>query len=89
MSWQIHSEEGHNITLQIMDMAVESCCGDRVEIYDGSSASSPLLVKLTGSSHNGTSYYSSGSYMSVRFITDRSFAERGFQMRYKGMSINQ
>ena len=90
ISWQIRAQHGYVITLEVMDLDLEWCSAcDYVEIYDGSSASSPLLATLTQSSdgsdgnNNGKSYYSTGSSVYVRFISDLLVEYRGFRMRYK------
>ena len=83
VSWQIRNQYGNYVEMEVMIMNLESCC-DYVRIYDGSSVGSPLLVSLSGSNNNGNTYYSSGSFMYVRFTSEGSVTRRGFQLRYRG-----
>ncbi|XP_076805322.1 cubilin-like [Clavelina lepadiformis] len=76
-TWQVRSiYYGYVIKLTVVDMQLEPCC-DYVYLYDGSTASSALLATL-GNQQSGT-FYSTGSYMYVKFQTDGSVTYKGFQ----------
>ena len=83
ISWQIHNQYGYYIALQVMDIQLESGY-DYLHLYDGNSADYPTLASLTGSNNNGSIYYSTGSYMYVKFTSDDIITNRGFQLRYQG-----
>ncbi|XP_030297874.1 deleted in malignant brain tumors 1 protein-like isoform X5 [Sparus aurata] len=72
------------IRLQFSSVNIESCgnCGcDSVSVYDGSSTSSRLLGKVCG--RNTATFYSTGSYLTVRFRTDSSVSYSGFRASYE------
>ena len=84
VAWQIHNYYGSHVVLEVVAMDLESCC-DMVEIFDGSSRSSPLIARLTGSNeNNGYKYYSTSNYMYVLFTSDGSITKKGFQLKYEG-----
>ena len=51
---------------------------DRLELRDGSSSDDQLIVSLSGIFVNYNSYYSTQSYMYVRFTTDYAVTQTGF-----------
>ncbi|XP_025100688.1 deleted in malignant brain tumors 1 protein-like isoform X2 [Pomacea canaliculata] len=57
---------------------------DYVEIFDGMSASSPLLVRFYGIP-NDTVYYSSGQHMFIKFFSDGSVTNSGFMLTYEAV----
>ncbi|XP_015240682.1 PREDICTED: deleted in malignant brain tumors 1 protein-like [Cyprinodon variegatus] len=71
------------IRLQISDLDTECCC-DWVYVYDGSSTSSRNVLQLC--STNYVVYHSTGRYLTVRFRTDGSVTNRGFQASYTSVA---
>ncbi|XP_038141380.1 deleted in malignant brain tumors 1 protein-like isoform X3 [Cyprinodon tularosa] len=71
------------IRLQISDLDTECCC-DWVYVYDGSSTSSRNVLQLC--STNYVVYHSTGPYLTVRFRTDHSVTNRGFQASYTSVA---
>ena len=66
------------VQLAVLEIQLE-CCGDFVDVYDGSSPYYPRLARLTNQSQT---LYSSGRYMCIRFTTDDSGTSRGFRLQY-------
>ncbi|EDV28196.1 uncharacterized protein TRIADDRAFT_53560 [Trichoplax adhaerens] len=58
-----------------------NCNGDSLTIYDGSSAASPLAGQYCGSSLPFT-FASSTNSVFMRFLTDKNFHRRGFDISY-------
>ncbi|XP_051234794.1 deleted in malignant brain tumors 1 protein-like isoform X8 [Dicentrarchus labrax] len=58
-----------------------SCVYDAIYIYDGSSTGSRLLGKICG--NNNATFYSTGSYLTVRFRSDGSSSFSGFRADYQ------
>jgi len=84
VAWQIHNYYGSRIVLEVVEMDLERCC-DMVQIFDGSSRSSPLIATVTGTNENiGHKYFSTSNYMYVLFTSDGSVTGRGFQLKYEG-----
>lgn len=81
-NWKLTSNA--KISLYFTSFDTESCC-DKLRIYDGSSASSPLLEEFSGNSlpPNVTS---SSSTLYLQFNSDSSKNRPGFLVNYKGMS---
>ena len=59
---------------------------DYLKIYDGPSASSPLLVHLTGDLSTPRVVISKGSSLWFNFRTDRRFSRRGFEATFTAVN---
>ena len=59
-----------------------NCEYDRVDIYDGSDDTAPLIRTLCGSSLPGT-ITASGNVVLVSFLSDDSITGPGFRIRYR------
>ena len=86
-TWKITVSAGKRVKFAFTDFALGSCALDcssetctYVEVYDGASASSPLLVRFC---HNSTKdeKISSGNQMFVKFHAGFSL-DRGFEAQY-------
>ncbi|XP_035519622.1 deleted in malignant brain tumors 1 protein isoform X2 [Morone saxatilis] len=58
-----------------------NCVYDAIYIHDGSSTSSRLLGKICGD--NNATFYSTGSYLTVRFRSDGTSSFSGFRADYQ------
>ena len=65
-----------NLSMSFTSMSLESCC-DRLRIYDGTSASAPLIGTYTGNSLPPTINSTSGSLF-FRFTSDGSVVRSGW-----------
>ncbi|CAK6953084.1 deleted in malignant brain tumors 1 protein isoform X2 [Scomber scombrus] len=84
-TWYIRpsSSSGQIVQLDFPVLDLEndpSCRYDAVYIYDGSSTSSRLLGKVCDG--NGTTFHSSGTYLTVRFRSDSIINSPGFIANY-------
>ena len=75
-TWTIEAPVGHYVFLYFFDFDIESRY-DFLYIYDGSSASSPLIIKATGQMAPW-SIYGSGRFLFLKFTTDYSVTLTGF-----------
>ena len=79
-SWLIEAPVGHYIYLSIYEFNLEggsSCPFDFLDIYDGNSSSSPLIIRACGY-RSPWSLYSSSRFFYLRFRTDSSVIDSGF-----------
>ncbi|XP_028288640.1 cubilin [Parambassis ranga] len=81
--WVINQPEGYVVTLNFLSFDVEggSCRFDFVEIRDGATSSSPLLGTFCGT-NIPPRLQSTQRSMYVRFKTDSSISNRGFEAAY-------
>ncbi|XP_063412764.1 fibropellin-3-like [Mytilus trossulus] len=79
--YSIRVQPGHNITLTVSRVDTEECC-DHVRVYDGSTMSSSLLLKRSGSISSSIRVQSTSNYMLVVFTSDHSNTGRGFKATY-------
>ncbi|KAM3593822.1 uncharacterized protein V6R79_022582 [Siganus canaliculatus] len=81
--WVINQPEGYVVTLSFISFAVEggSCRFDFVEVRDGSTSSSPLLGSFCGT-EIPPRLQSTERSMYVRFRTDASVSNNGFEAAY-------
>ncbi|XP_070575221.1 scavenger receptor cysteine-rich domain-containing protein DMBT1-like [Ptychodera flava] len=78
--YYITVSEGSVVTLEFTIFETERCC-DRVEIFDGNTASSTSLGQYSGTSFV-PQITSSGRSLVVHFHSDTSVSERGFYATY-------
>ncbi|XP_066445350.1 ovochymase-1 [Eleutherodactylus coqui] len=82
--WIISSVSGNVIELNIMDLSLEdspNCTWDFLNIYDGASNETKLLLTLCGSKSNHI-FSSSSGFLTLHFHTDGSVSGRGFHIHY-------
>ncbi|XP_069807122.1 ovochymase-1 [Dendropsophus ebraccatus] len=80
--WNISSESGNKIELNLKDLMLEdspNCTWDFLNIYDGASDETKLLVTLCGIKSNST-FSSSSGVLTLHFHTDVSVSGRGFHI---------
>ncbi|XP_025101605.1 cubilin-like [Pomacea canaliculata] len=70
------------VKVTILNMNMDPC-RDVIQIFDGMSASSPLLAKLY--SMPSQVFYSSDSYMYIRFFSGWSSSGSGFRLTYESV----
>ncbi|XP_045432188.1 CUB and sushi domain-containing protein 1 isoform X1 [Pipistrellus kuhlii] len=80
-SWTVRVEPGHNITLFVDSFQSERQF-DALEVFDGSSGQSPLLVVLSGNHTEQAHFTSRGSQLFLRWSTDHATSKKGFKIRY-------
>lgn len=86
-SWLIQPPQATNVTLNFTDFDIEEASPDgqtiydAVEVYDGTTISSPLLGRFTGN-NLPPAITSSGGSMLVRFISDIEVNKQGFSAYY-------
>ncbi|XP_071787824.1 cubilin-like isoform X2 [Asterias amurensis] len=86
-TWVISASSGRQINVNFTDFDMEQhvdCLYDYVELRNGGYETSPLLGTFCGSSLNPTSYTSHSNKMFVKFVSDSSFAARGFSLSFDG-----
>ncbi|KAM9317096.1 CUB and sushi domain-containing protein 1 [Gastrophryne carolinensis] len=80
-SWSIKVETGYNITF-FVDMFQSEKQFDVLEIFDGSSGQSPLIVALSGNVTGQNNYTSKSNNVFLRWSTDHATSKKGFKIRY-------
>lgn len=86
-SWLIQPPQATSVTLNFTDFDIEEASPDgqtiydAVEVYDGTTTSSPLLGRFTGN-NLPPAVTSSGGSMLVRFISDIEVNKQGFSAYY-------
>lgn len=90
-TWIIHVDNGMQIKLNFTLFRLEppseinSHCYDYLEIRNGRNSNSPLIGKFCGSNLPRL-ITSHGNYIFLRFISDASMQNRGFELNYEAMS---
>ncbi|XP_054992155.1 CUB and sushi domain-containing protein 1 isoform X1 [Sorex araneus] len=80
-SWSIRVEPQYNITL-LVDTFQSERQFDALEVFDGSSGQSPLLVVLSGNLTEQSNYTSRSNQLYLRWSTDHATSKKGFKIRY-------
>ncbi|XP_035867009.1 CUB and sushi domain-containing protein 1 [Phyllostomus discolor] len=80
-SWTVRVEPGYNITVFVESFQSEKQF-DALEVFDGPSGQSPLLVVLSGNHTEPLNFTSRGSQLFLRWSTDHATSKRGFRIRY-------
>ncbi|XP_040823013.1 CUB and sushi domain-containing protein 1 [Ochotona curzoniae] len=80
-SWSIKVEPNFNITIFIETFQSEKQF-DALEIFDGSSGQSPLLVVLSGNHTEPSNFTSRSHQLYLRWSTDHATTKKGFKIRY-------
>uniref|UniRef100_A0AAQ4RB48 CUB and Sushi multiple domains 2 n=1 Tax=Gasterosteus aculeatus aculeatus TaxID=481459 RepID=A0AAQ4RB48_GASAC len=80
-SWVVKVEPGYNITFTIEHFQT-SRQFDELEIFDGPSRQSPLLITLSGNYSNPLSITSSSNRVYLHWSFDHTTRHKGFRIRY-------
>ena len=93
-TWLLEAYNGQYIHLYFANFHLQyggrHCPWDYVEIYDGSSRSSPLLVRACGQLEAWSfNLYSTGRFLLVRFHSDNSIQMPGFRIYHYSTSYSK
>ncbi|XP_030793354.1 CUB and sushi domain-containing protein 1 [Rhinopithecus roxellana] len=80
-SWSIKVEPNYNITIFVDTFQSEKQF-DVLEVFDGSSGQSPLLVVLSGNHTEQSNFTSRSNQLYLRWSTDHATSKKGFKIRY-------
>ncbi|XP_012879669.1 PREDICTED: CUB and sushi domain-containing protein 1-like [Dipodomys ordii] len=80
-SWSIKVEPNFNITIFVDTFQSEKQF-DALEVFDGSSGQSPLLVVLSGNHTEQSNFTSKSNQLYLRWSTDHATSKKGFKIRY-------
>uniref|UniRef100_A0A672G2T7 CUB and sushi domain-containing protein 1-like n=1 Tax=Salarias fasciatus TaxID=181472 RepID=A0A672G2T7_SALFA len=80
-SWVVKVEPGYNITFTIEHFQT-SRQFDELEIFDGPSRQSPLLITLSGNYSSPLSITSSSNKVYLHWSFDHTTSHKGFRIRY-------
>ncbi|XP_036065193.1 CUB and sushi domain-containing protein 1 [Onychomys torridus] len=80
-AWSIKVEPNFNITLFVDTFQSEKQF-DALEVFDGSSGQSPLLVVLSGNHTEQSNFTSRSNHLYLRWSTDHATTKKGFKIRY-------
>uniref|UniRef100_A0A8C6KRM5 CUB and Sushi multiple domains 1 n=1 Tax=Nothobranchius furzeri TaxID=105023 RepID=A0A8C6KRM5_NOTFU len=88
-SWLLRMIPGYTISIYV-EMFHSEKQFDELEIFDGSSGQSPLLVALSGNHSSQLNFTSKTNQLYLRWSTDHATNKRGFKIRYSASycSIN-
>ncbi|XP_032416301.1 CUB and sushi domain-containing protein 1 isoform X4 [Xiphophorus hellerii] len=88
-SWLLRMIPGYTINIYV-EMFHSEKQFDELEIFDGSSGQSPLLVALSGNHSSQLNFTSKTNQLYLRWSTDHATNKRGFKIRYSASycSIN-
>ncbi|XP_010191745.1 PREDICTED: CUB and sushi domain-containing protein 1-like, partial [Mesitornis unicolor] len=80
-SWTIKVDPGYNISI-FVEMFQSEKQFDELEVFDGSSGQSPLLVALSGNHSGQMNFTSRLNQLYLRWSTDHATSKKGFKIRY-------
>ncbi|XP_072264529.1 CUB and sushi domain-containing protein 1 [Pyxicephalus adspersus] len=80
-SWSIKVEPGYNISF-FVDMFQSEKQFDELEVFDGPSGQSPLIVALSGNLTGQQNFTSKSNTVFLRWSTDHATSKKGFKIRY-------
>ncbi|XP_036402136.1 CUB and sushi domain-containing protein 1-like [Megalops cyprinoides] len=80
-SWAIKVQTPYTISIYV-EMFQSEKQFDELEIFDGSSGQSPLLVALSGNHSTQLNFTSKTNQLYLRWSTDHATSKRGFKIRY-------
>ena len=84
-NWHITVPDGYSVKVVFSHFSTKKRY-DYLRIYDGPSASSPLLEKLSGDLSTPRGVISTGSSLWFNFRTDRSSSRRGFEATFTAVN---
>ncbi|RXM33320.1 CUB and sushi domain-containing protein 2, partial [Acipenser ruthenus] len=80
-SWTVKVEFGYNISIYV-EMFQSEKQFDELEIFDGPTGQSPLLVALSGNHTGQLNFTSKTNVLYLRWSTDHATNKKGFKIRY-------
>ncbi|XP_039595033.1 CUB and sushi domain-containing protein 1-like [Polypterus senegalus] len=80
-SWTVRVQPGHNVSVYV-EMFQSEKQFDELEIFDGPSGQSPLLVALSGNHTAQLNFTSKTNQLFLRWSTDHATSKKGFKIRY-------
>ncbi|XP_078503642.1 CUB and sushi domain-containing protein 1 [Lissotriton helveticus] len=80
-AWSIKVEPSYNVSI-FVEMFQSEKQFDELEIFDGPSGQSPLLVALSGNHTVQLNFTSKGNQLYLRWSTDHATNKKGFKIRY-------
>ncbi|XP_075058584.1 CUB and sushi domain-containing protein 1 [Mixophyes fleayi] len=80
-SWSIRVEPSYNISIFVDTFQSEKQF-DELEIFDGPSGQSSLIVALSGNLTGQQNFTSKGNNVYLRWSTDHATSKKGFKIRY-------
>ncbi|XP_075718053.1 CUB and sushi domain-containing protein 1 [Rhinoderma darwinii] len=80
-SWSIKVEQGYNISI-FLDTFQSEKQFDELEIFDGPTGQSSLIVALSGNITGQHNFTSKSSNIFLRWSTDHATSKKGFKIRY-------
>eukprot|EP00063_Salmo_salar_P060825 XP_014035660.1 PREDICTED: CUB and sushi domain-containing protein 1-like isoform X3 [Salmo salar] len=80
-SWAIRVQPAYTISI-FVEMFQSEKQFDELEIFDGPSGQSPLLVALSGNHSTQLNFTSKTNHLYLRWSTDHATSKRGFRIRY-------
>lgn len=88
---QVDPDKSIELRINEIDMEMlENCKLDSLTAYNGPTNDSPELVKLCHSTKDDhTIVTSTGNYMYIKFVTDNSYAGKGFSASYKSVASSK
>ncbi|MGH0179750.1 UNVERIFIED_CONTAM: hypothetical protein FKN15_016395 [Acipenser sinensis] len=84
-SWTVKVEFGYNISIYV-EMFQSEKQFDELEIFDGPTGQSPLLVALSGNHTGQLNFTSKTNVLYLRWSTDHATNKKGFKIRYSAVS---
>ncbi|CAI4223300.1 unnamed protein product [Auanema sp. JU1783] len=81
--YSLKSYSGRRVFISFSDVRTEAW--DKINIYDGTTASSPLIGSLSGYYPTNTNYTSTGSFMFVTFKALSEYTYPGFAATFKSV----
>uniref|UniRef100_A0AAZ3P372 CUB and sushi domain-containing protein 1 n=1 Tax=Oncorhynchus tshawytscha TaxID=74940 RepID=A0AAZ3P372_ONCTS len=80
-SWVIRVQPAYTISI-FVEMFQSEKQFDELELFDGPSGQSPLLVALSGNHSTQLNFTSKTNHLYLRWSTDHATSKRGFRIRY-------
>ncbi|MGH0144612.1 UNVERIFIED_CONTAM: hypothetical protein FKN15_003784 [Acipenser sinensis] len=85
-SWMVKVEFGYNISIYV-EMFTSEKQFDELEIFDGPTGQSPLLVALSGNHTGQLNFTSKTNVLYLRWSSDYATNKKGFKIRYSGEAV--
>ncbi|MEE6466792.1 hypothetical protein FKM82_007053 [Ascaphus truei] len=89
-TWKINVESAQIIQVRILEIDIEdhaSCYFDKLRVYDGPDTHFHLIGTYCGVTPS-PSLFSSGSSMTVQFLTDNSVSKKGFLLEWSAIEAS-
>jgi hypothetical protein len=82
-TWHLHAAEGKRMRIVFAQFEIEDGCYDYLEVFDGTSASSPRIGRYFGENDLPPTMVSSGQDMFLSFESDSSITFTGFYLGFQ------